>query len=309
LKNQKLLLASAGILAFLVISEIGLRSLGFGHPIVYAATIAGYEAAPSQTSTRLGKTTHINALGLRGPETTPLPSTNVNRILSIGDSVANGTAAVSDGQTYSAYLESDLKQAGHKVEVLNASAGGWAPENELAWLKEHGIMGAKTVVLEINEKDLDQPFVDQSILNKNPSFPSHYPATAWGELTARYLLPRLGIVKAEDPGSTNGAANVIAEGQALQTVSDINDLVTANGAHLVLMYWDPNYPHVYQSTLATREKLFQFAVAHGIPVVRPQINLRPDWKSYFNGKMHPNAAANVIIAEKLAAKIEAGGLI
>ncbi len=308
--NYKRSVAIGGyIAAALIASEIGLRILGFGHPIVYEATNSGYEARPNQTSTRLGKTTHINALGLRGPETTPLPATGVSRILSVGDSVANGTASVNDNQTYPADLEADLNRTGHRVEALNASAGGWAPENELAWIKEHGIFGAKTVILEINEKDLDQPFVDKSILNKNPSFPSRYPVTALGELTVRYLLPRLGIVKAEDPGSTNGAANVAAEGQTLQAVHDINEIVKANGARLVLMYWDPNYPYVHQSTLDTRKKLFQFAEANNIVIVRPEINARPDWKSYFNGRMHPNAAANVLIAQLLAASMSSRGLI
>jgi len=223
--------------------------------------------------------------------------------LSIGDSVANGTAAVNDSETYSAALERDLKEAGTRAEVLNASAGGWAPENELAWLKEHGIFGAKTVILEINEKDLDQPFVDSSLLKKNPSFPERYPVTAIGELVTRYLLPRLGIIKAEDPGSTNGEANPQAETQTLQAIAEINSLVDANGANLVLMYWDPNYPYVSPSTLTTREKLFEYAIANKIPVVRPQINLKPDWQHYFNGRMHPNSAANVLIAKQLASAL------
>jgi len=305
--NSRFRVFFSGLVVILVVAEIGLRVVGFGHPIIYEATSAGYEARPSQTSTRLGKTTHINALGLRGPETTVTPATDVTRILSVGDSVANGTAAINDSQTYSAVLEKDLRQSGTKVEVLNASAGGWAPENELAWLREHGTFRAKVVILEINEKDLDQPFVDSSLLNKNPSFPARYPATALGELITRYLLPRLGIVKAEDPGSTNGESNPQAETQTLRTVADVNNLVKANGADLMLMYWDAKYPRVFPSTLVTREKLFQFALANKIRVVRPQINQRSDWQHFFSGRMHPNAAANILIAQQLAKALRASG--
>ena len=205
--NVRKIALIVGAVAFVLFVglEIGLRTLGFGHPLLYKASSAGYELAASQTSVRLGKKTHIDALGLRGPETTPLPGAGVTRILSLGDSVSNGGSMINDSQTYPADLQRLL---GPKFEVLNASAGGWATENEKAWLQEHGTLGASIIILEVNEKDLDQGFEDRTTLDANPSFPSHYPATAIGEVLGRYILPKLGLTKpAADPGSGPGGVN------------------------------------------------------------------------------------------------------
>jgi len=293
--------AAAVVVGLVVVTEIGLRVIGFGHPLLYRASAAGYEIVASQTSTRIGKTTHINAFGMRGSDTTPLPAVGVKRILSLGDSVANGGAQVNDQQTYPAMLQADLEKAGKKVEVINAAAGGWAVENELAWLKERGIFGAETILLEVNEKDLDQQFVDASILDTNPTFPSRYPATAIGEVLGRYLAPKLGLVKpAVDPGSTPTGVNPEAEAALVPAISQIHAIATAAKARLVIIYWDAHYGPVAPETTAVREKLFAFAQTNHIAVVRPQLNTRPDWNHLFRDNMHPNPAGNSIIAQQVA---------
>ena len=296
---RKIALIAAAVIFVLVFgSEIGLRMLGFGHPLIYKASVAGYEFAAGQTSTRLGKISHINALGVRGLDTTPLPSQGIVRILSLGDSVSNGGTQINDSQTYPADLQRIL---GPHSEVLNASVGGWATENERAWLQEHGTLGASTIILEVNEKDLDQPFAPSSTLDANPSFPSHYPATAIGELLGRYIAPKLGLSKpAADPGSTPTGINPAAEVDVLTTVADIAKISATNHAKFVIMYWDAHYGAPPLQTVATREKLFAWANASDIIVVRPNLSALPNWKAYFRDPMHPNAAANRIIADQLA---------
>ncbi len=296
---------AVSVVAALLLAEVGLRLLGFGHPLIYEASSAGYELAPSQTSTRLGKTVHVNALGLRGPESTPMPVAGVTRFLSLGDSVANGGAQINDNQTYPARVQTDLRNLGVNAEVLNASAGGWAIENERNWLREHGTLGASAILLEINEKDLDQSYVNSTILGANPSFPVQYPTTAIGELIGRYVLPKLGLAKpAADPGSTAGGTNSEAEIDMLAAVTDIEEIAAHNKAKLIIMYWDPHLGAPAPETVATREKLFAYTQRLGIPVVRPDLSALPTWKTNFRDAMHPNATGNLIIAKELANQIK-----
>ena len=222
---------AAVVMAVAVVAmELAGRFIGFGHPLLYKASVAGYELAANQTVNRLGRFTHINALGTRGPETTALPAEGIYRILILGDSVANGGTQINDEQTWPMQLQVVLTKRGKPVEVVNAAAGGWAVENEAAWLAEHGTLGAKLIVLEVNEKDLDQPFAGQDVLDTNVSFPSKNPSTALGELTTRYILPRLGLGAASvDPGSTTGAFQPQNTKAVLDAVEKIRILAEAKG--------------------------------------------------------------------------------
>ena len=293
--------AAAGLGA-LFICELGLRLCGLGHPLIYKASDAGYELVANQTSTVMGKTTHVNAFGLRGPQTTPIPAPDMIRILSLGDSVANGGAAINDVQTYPAQLQHDL---GPTTEVLNASAGGWALGNERGWLLEHGTFGASVIVLEVNEGDLDEPTHGSDILNHNPSFPQHYPALAMIEVMDRYVLPKLHLGgPATDPGATSSVVDAASEAQVIPTISEIRQIAQRNNAHLIILYWDFHAGPLPHETVATRDKLFAWAQANAIPVVRPDLSARSDWNHLFRDSFHPNVSGNALIAEAVAGRIE-----
>ena len=173
---MKIKLAALSIV--IVISEIFARYLGFGYPILYRQSSAGYEIKSNQSSTRLFKTSHYNNFGMRGRDVTELPIQGTKRILTLGDSVNNGGSQINDEQTFQSQLEMLYSNSKIPTEILNASAGGWSVQNEFKWLLSHGIYGASTVVIEINEKDLDQRFEDSNILDSNVSFPSHRPVLA-----------------------------------------------------------------------------------------------------------------------------------
>ena len=275
--------------------ELGARALGFGHPLLYRAAASGYEVAPGQVVVRLGKVTRINALGTRGSEAAPVPAAGTVRILALGDSVTHGGSQSNDEETYPALLAAALK--GRKVEVLNASAGGWAVQNEAGWLASHGLLGASIVVLEINEKDLDQG-VAEAVLDSNPSFPSHRPATALGEIWSRYALPRLGLAQAADPGSQGDsfAAGNVAQVQA--GVERIAAQVKRAGGRLVLLYWDPR--ELRPEAESARQHVFAWGAREGVVVVRPQLNRRGDAGELFRDAIHPNPRGNAMIAAQLA---------
>src|ERR1700680_452390 len=78
-----------------------------------------------------------------------------------------------------------------KVQVLNASAGGWAMENELNYLQAKGLYQSRIVILEIASHDLYQKKSTKKEVAENPNFPTTPPLSATSELFARYLLPRL----------------------------------------------------------------------------------------------------------------------
>ena len=209
--------------------------------------------------------------------------------------MTQGGAQSNDSETYPALLQTALAPA--RVEVLNASAGGWAVQNEAKWLESHGLLGASIVVLEINEKDLDQDWA-YALLDRNPSFPSHSPATALGEIWTRYALPRLGLAQAADPGSelTAFAGGNVAAVQA--AVAAIDAQVTRAGARLVVLYWDPR--ELRPAAEPARQRLFQWAERQGVPVLRPQLNRRADAGLLFRDAIHPNPRGNARIAGELA---------
>jgi lysophospholipase L1-like esterase len=291
-----------GVLALVVAVtavELVARFLGFGHPLLYKTSVAGYEFVEGQTIIRLHKVTHINALGTRGPETTPLPAEGVYRILVLGDSVANGGAQINDDQTWPMQLQSALAKDGKFVEVINAAVGGWAVTNEAAWLAEHGILGAKLIVLEVNEKDLDQPFAGQGLLDANVSFPSKNPSTALGELITRYILPRLGLGGGSaDPGSTATEFQPQNTEAVLDAVEKIRILAKANGARLAILYWDLRRPAPV-AVVPARDRLLAFAAQHGIRVIRPDLNKDRKGDRFFRDDIHPNVEGNTAVAEEL----------
>ena len=291
---------AAVVMAVAVVAmELAGRFIGFGHPLLYKASVAGYELAANQTVNRLGRFTHINALGTRGPETTALPAEGIYRILILGDSVANGGTQINDEQTWPMQLQVVLTKRGKPVEVVNAAAGGWAVENEAAWLAEHGTLGAKLIVLEVNEKDLDQPFAGQDVLDTNVSFPSKNPSTALGELTTRYILPRLGLGAASvDPGSTTGAFQPQNTKAVLDAVEKIRILAEAKGVKLAILYWDLRLPAAAE-VVPARDRLLAYAAQHGIRVIRPDLNKDRKGAHFFRDDIHPNVEGNAAIAEEL----------
>ncbi|MBF0478080.1 MAG: hypothetical protein HQL26_01220 [Candidatus Omnitrophica bacterium] len=71
-------------------------------------------------------TIHINSLGYRGPEFSPVKPNSRLRIFAVGDSFTAGVGA-NDDQTMPAVMEKLLRTQGRDVEVINAGIGHASP--------------------------------------------------------------------------------------------------------------------------------------------------------------------------------------
>jgi lysophospholipase L1-like esterase len=290
-------------LASAAIVELSLRGLGFGHPILYRESASGYEVVPDQLVHRLFKTVKYNANGLRNDAISATPAKGVERILCLGDSITYGGSEVDNSQTYTEQLGRLLPG----VEVLNASAAGWSLVNEMKWLADHGLFGSGVLVLQIGENDLFEPFVDPSLLDQHPNFPTRAPMFAITEVMTRYILPKSGLTRrVEDPGVAKSDIDPAAAEAAFEAVEQIHRYAIAHGAPLVILYIDPAEPSVDPRIVAARDRLFAWATQASIRLVRPEFfkhqsrDLRP-----FRDAFHPNELGNTIIAETLAEALSA----
>jgi hypothetical protein len=143
---------------------------------------------------------------MRSPPISPHKPPGVTRLLFVGDSVTYGTTYLDQSRIFTSLLAQRLGAVAHgPVEVLNASAGGWAPSNEVGYLRSRGTFDSDLVVFVNNTEDLNQPFATVDLRSTGPT-PGHRPLSAIEEVLLRYILPRVFAgMQAHDPGSSGGA--------------------------------------------------------------------------------------------------------
>ena len=188
-------------IALLFGAEIGLRLVfGLGYPVLIRPDPTyGYMPAPNQDLHRFFSYIHINAYGMRSEDIEANKPPGTRRILFVGDSVLFGTTLVDQQRIFTNRIQSDLANAAPETQVLNASAGGWAPSNELKFLEARGTFGADLIVFVLNTRDVTQSF---QAFENNASNPTHNPPTAIADLFERYIAPRIfEHFAVHDPGS------------------------------------------------------------------------------------------------------------
>jgi len=221
-----------------ILTEAGLRFiLGLGNPILIQSDAAcSYILKPDQEVKRFFVRTRTNHYGMRSDEPSTARQAGSLRLMFVGDSIPYGGTRVDQQQIFTERLHRDLQAQLHRpVEVLNASAGAWAPDNELSYLRSRGIFQSDIVLLVLNDGDLSQP--RSTLADVGEDLPQQRPLTAIGELFTRYLRPIvLHFVQKTDAGDQL-AANADAQTRAnLADLDSIDALVTAQGARLVLIY-------------------------------------------------------------------------
>jgi hypothetical protein len=209
----------AGVIAVLALlfvlgvsSELILRSMGFGNPILYRVDPRiGYYPTPNQDVRRYGGRIHINAFGMRSRDIGAVKPPGTFRIFLLGDSTLYGGSYIDQSQIYATRLENLLNQepevlpgAPQRVEVLCMGVNGWGPQHELAYVKEFGLFHADLVMVMGPPADAYRPLYG---IEQLPFFvEGNKPRLAWEEFLAHlsweYHLRLTGGESFDDPAHT-----------------------------------------------------------------------------------------------------------
>jgi len=275
------LLAAAG--------EVVLRfALGLGNPVLIQADPAcAYILKPDQDVFRFFAHTHINRYGMRSDEV-GAHRPDALRLLFVGDSIAYGTSRVDQREIFTELLHRDLPAVVNRpVEVLNASAGAWAPDNELSYLRSRGTFDANVVLLVLNNGDLTQPRATLEAVG--------------GEVFTRYLRPRMTHwMERNDAGdSVDANAGQVARDN-LADLDSIDELVTSQGVRLIVIFI-PFRKDIPARSQDSESAIQRWAAAHCVamfdltaaetPYTAAEITLD-------NG-VHFNAKGNLILAQAI----------
>ena len=211
--------------------------LGLGNPVLITPdTACSYILKPDQDVRRFFARTHTNHFGMRSDEIPSVHKAGVLRLMFVGDSITYGTTRVDQDQLFTELIHRDLPAIVHRpVEVLNASASAWAPDNELSFIRSRGIFQSDIVLLVLNDGDLTQP--RNTIAAVGEDLPQKRPSTAIGELITRYIKPRIGhYLGRSDSGDRVAANSDDVTRLNLEHLDSVHELVNRQGAQLIIVY-------------------------------------------------------------------------
>jgi lysophospholipase L1-like esterase len=305
--SKRSLLGCVAPIALLAAIELPCRAFGLHRPVLYEATAYGYRVKPFQEIHRFGNRYFSNEFGLRSEPTSPLPARGMVRILCLGDSITNGGAITDQAETYPYLLQRKLRANNANVEVLNASAPGWAVANAAGWLRFNGTFGAQVVLLTVGTADLFQSEETAAIVGRHPSFPSVSPALAIEELLRRYAIPMLARISSADPGSGEPSGTTLATRQAeIHALRIAEHLRRLRVIPLVLYVERPVRTQAPEPNLtAARASFFETLKRHNIAFLSTRDAVeRAGGASLFRDGLHPNAAGNRVLAQVAAELLE-----
>lgn len=294
--------AFAGLILIAAMSEVALRfGLGLGNPILITRDEAcGYTLKPDQDVVRFFAHTHVNHFAMRSDEVTAVRRPGTLRLMFVGDSVTYGTTQVDQKQIFAELLHRDLPGIVHRpVEVLNASAGAWAPDNELSYIRSRGIFQSDIVLLVLNDGDLTQPRA--TIAEVGDDLPQRRPSTAIGELYARYIRPRMAHLMGKADAGDSVAANA---GEVLRAnladLDQIEAFVRSQGARSILIYI-PFSKDIPAKSQASQSILQAWSAAHSVPMcdlTAAETPYAPNEITLDHG-IHLNTKGHRIVAEAI----------
>jgi hypothetical protein len=280
--------------------------LGLGAPPLYQThpTIE-YLFKPNQHLYRFGNLFISNRYGMRSDDFPPQKvRPNELRVIVYGDSVINGGSLTDHAFLGTTLLQEKLtKLLQRPVVVGNVSAGSWGPPNELAYLKQFGLLGADVVILELSSED----FVDSPTFE--PLDPLTHPtetpwSAAWEGLT-RYLPSYLESRQPAAPfvpagGNPADPINPRDEKECLDAERDFLRIAADAGVPaVVLQHWreselrrgqpDPGHAEILRT--ATEERA---AVYQDVDVFRKHIQAG---HNPYRDDIHPNVEGQQALAE------------
>ncbi len=289
------------LILLLAMLEIGLRvSIGFGNPLIYVADPEiGYLLAPNQRVWRFGNRVEINEYSMRSPSLLNLAPDL--RILLLGDSVLNGSWWTDQNETISAVVTRILLTTNSpKIEVLNISANGWSPRNELAYLKKFGCFQAQILVLLLNTDDLFGTAPTSMPVGNDRYYPSQKPALAILEAATRFLPyappPEMAIVNAE------GGDRV---GFNLAAIEEIYHITQAQNISLKIAL-TPLWHEVTNQTkdyeITARSRLVKFTQEQGIAYLDflPIFQSHSDPQTLYHDQIHLSPLGNKLVGTEIS---------
>jgi hypothetical protein len=183
---KKILKATWWLLSLFVVSDIVLKSLGFGYPVQFEGNSAyQYRNIPNQNKFRFGNYIRTNSVGMRSQE----PNPSKNKILKIGDSIINGGAHTDQKELSSSIIEEHLKK--RNCQVLNVSAGSWGPDNAHAFLQKHGTFDAKLAIVTFSSHDAYDYIEPKTSIGKTTNYPDKVYFFAFQEILERFVLKKV----------------------------------------------------------------------------------------------------------------------
>jgi hypothetical protein len=272
-------IALLSIAALVTAFEMTLRfALGFGHPLLYRADPkTGYFPVANQQLRRFGANIHTNEFGMRSESLTDTGTEPALRLLFIGDSVTFGTTYVDQSKIFTELIKNQLALGtrGH-VQVLNASANGWAPDNEYQFLVSRGTLNANVVIFVLNTNDLDQ---QPAVLSQSPQFPTSAPHSAIQELWTRYVQPRIThSASINDPGATaESIPDSVQNDHVLLLLEAAKKYSESHGARFVLIF-SPTDSSVEKTGpwMTTIQKFFDWSIRQNVKL----IDMSPIYSKY-----------------------------
>lgn len=173
---RRTFLEIAFILAItLVILEILLRSLGLANPVLYVADEhAGYRLKPGQQVSCLGNTIVINRWGVRDSRDFAAKSSDMRRVVVLGDSVTWGGIRVRQEALFTSIAESNLPN----TEVVNCGVNGYSI-TQMTELYQHHLapLEPDLVVLFAIPRDFTRPPLAR-LTGVGAAFPQEPPRSA-----------------------------------------------------------------------------------------------------------------------------------
>jgi hypothetical protein len=287
--------------------EILLRTVaGFGNPLLYTPDPScGYITRPNQQLSRFGAHVELNTYGLRCPDFTPEKPPNTTRMLLLGDSLVYGTTLIDQNDIFSERIRQKLEKLStsysahnerktpgplRRVEIINASANGWAISNEAGFLYSRGTFGSDYVIEVINSGDLAQPF---ATIEDTPAAVTSKPISAISDVIA-HLIHR----HAHDPGTTvkQDGAQTTAN---LNELSRMADFIRQHNAQMAVVYLP--FRTAIESGASAPVTLVSWARATRTPLLdlTNDISRYPTSSVTNLDRTHLNAFGNQVVADAL----------
>lgn len=296
-----------------IVLELALRwGLGLGTPVLYVADPdMGYRLRPNQRLRRLGRRIEINAYSLRNAAIAPQCPPQTQRILLLGDSVANGNWWTDQSQILSELMRRQLEslEFGRTVAVLNASANSWGPRNELAYVQRFGTFGAQWVVLLLNTDDLFATTPTSLQVGRDRNYPDHNPPLALLELYQYYLRksqPIPGLAAIQNEGGDRVGVN-------LGAIAKIHDCCQTQQAQLLVALsplkreTKPELPRTYEQD--ARQRLLGLMAARSLPYLDllPHFNAVDDTAALYRDHIHLSPQGNALVSQLLCKQLRESG--